>query len=155
MVSLGCTLSLGDSLKDKKYCHVDEVFETLPFSFLSSGMTPFGGNQGGLGTITRIENGDPVRDVTTDFMKKIFQLQPGETTAVIDSPRRTGYVVRLIADISQENLRRESFAIDSQQGLDNRLIQLGRQDRMTTLNDWIFQFQEDLEVEWKVNPDAN
>ena len=72
-----------------------------------------------------------------------------------NSPRRTGYVVRLIADISQEDLRRESFAIDSQQGLDNRLIQLGRQDRMTTLNDWIIQFQEDLEVEWKVNPDAN
>ena len=88
-------------------------------------------------------------------MKNIFQLQPGETTAVIDSPRRTAYVVRLIADISQEDLRRESFAIDSQQGLDNRLIQLARQDRMTTLNDWIIQFQEDLEVEWKVNPDAN
>ena len=149
------TLSLGDSLKDKKYCNVEQLFETLPFSFLSSGMTPLGGNQGGLGTITRIENGDPVKDVTADFMKKIFQLQPGETTAVMDSRRQTAYVVRLIADISQEDLRRESFAIDSQQGLDNRLIQLGRQDRMTMFNDWLTQFLDDLDVDWKVNPDAN
>ena len=88
-------------------------------------------------------------------MKKIFQLQPGETTAVMDSRRQTAYVVRLIADISQEDLRRESFAIDSQQGLDNRLIQLGRQDRMTMFNDWLTQFLDDLDVDWKVNPDAN
>jgi hypothetical protein len=143
------TVSLADSLKGQKHCHVDQVFETLPFSFLSSGMTPFGGNSGGLGTIIRAGNGDPVKDVTSDFMKKVFQLRPGETTAVMDSQGRTAYVVRLIADISPEDLRRENFAVGSQMGLDRQLFQLSMQNRQVTLNEWIIQFLEDLEVEWK------
>jgi hypothetical protein len=112
-------------------------------------MTPLGGNSGGLGTIIRASNGDPVKDVTSDFMKKVFQLRPGETTAVMDSQGRTAYVVRLIADMSPEDLRRENFVVGSQRGLDRQLFQLSMQNRQVTLNEWIIQFLEDREVEWK------
>jgi hypothetical protein len=117
-------------------------------------MTAFGGNAGGLGTISSTDD-VPVEDLTTVGMEKIFDLNPGGVTALMDGPRQTAYVVRMIADISGEEIRREGFVIGNQQGLSPQLMQLSQQDRLSSFNDWIITFLEDLEVEWQVNPDGN
>jgi hypothetical protein len=117
-------------------------------------MTALGGSPGGLGAISSTDD-VPVEDVTPAGMEKIFELNPGGVTAVMDGPRRTAYVVRMIADITGEEIRREGFVFGNQQGLSPQLMQLSQQDRFSSFNDWIIQFLQDLEVEWQVNPDAN
>jgi|GEM_PF-6523921 hypothetical protein len=146
---------LAETLAEEADCDVEQIFETMPFSFLTGGMTPMGGgggNQFNLGSIMSTE-GVPVKYVTGEFMQKIFERPVGGVAAVIDSQRQTAYLVRVSSDVVPENIRRENFVYGNQQGIDPSLMQLTQQDQMGQYQRWLQQLHIDKGVEWAVNPD--
>lgn len=107
-----------------------------------SAMIPgFGRGQPRLATVEQVDNAGAA------FIKKVFDLKPGQIGVASNNPQTTYYVVRLVEKTPDESSLHDQFA-KMPTLPDARNI--GMQEITPILQEWIDTVEKDLQVEWLV-----
>ena len=131
--------SIGEALSEDE---AENVVETGEFSWYSRGMLPFGG-----GNQLRLSDVEGVHVAGEDFMKAVFQLNPGQTTVAFNNPKDEVYVVRVIGQNPVE-ARQELFLQSGMLSSPSQPQELRAADFQQAYRRWIAQLEKDLNVTW-------
>ena len=129
---LGEALSAHDGL---------EIIQPAPFSWMSTGTTPFGG--AGSPTLGQVEG---VEAAGNDFMKSVFSLKQGEVGVAVDQPQTHVYVVRIAAETPSEDMLKEQFLSS---GVTPEMSQIAFVEIEDVWQDWYKDLEKEMRVEWK------
>ncbi|MDA1052484.1 MAG: hypothetical protein O3C40_18665 [Planctomycetota bacterium] len=134
----GAGKPLGESLSEHDGL---EVIQPAPFSWMSTGSTPFGG--AGAPTLSQV---DGVEAAGNDFMKAVFSLKPGEVGVAVDQPQAMVYVVRIAAETPSEEILKEQFLAS---GVTPEMSQIAYSEIEDVWQDWYKDLEQEMNVKWK------
>ncbi|MBC8355169.1 MAG: hypothetical protein H8E66_24605 [Planctomycetes bacterium] len=117
-----------------------EVIQPAPFSWMSTGSTPFGG--AGAPTLSQVDGVEAAGD---EFMKKVFSLKAGEVGVAVDQPQAVVYVVRVAAETPSEEMLKEQFLAS---GVTPEMSQIAFVEIEDVWQDWYKDLQEEMSVKW-------
>ncbi|MEO8498204.1 MAG: hypothetical protein ABI614_24325, partial [Planctomycetota bacterium] len=123
---------LGESLSEHDGL---EIIQPVPFSWMSTGSTPFGG--AGAPTLSQVEG---VEAAGNDFMKSVFGLKQGQVGVAVDQPQAIVYVVRIAAETPSEEILKAQFLAS---GVTPEMSQIAFVEIEGVWQDWY----KDLETE--------
>ena len=129
---------LGDSLAELEGM---EILRPTPFSWMSTGSTPFGG--AGAPTLSAV---DGVEAAGNEFMKSVFGLKQGETDVAVNQPQTVVYVVRIASEFPNEALLKEQFLAA---GVTPEVSQIAFVEIEDVWQDWYRDLEEELQVRWQ------
>ena len=100
---------------------------------------------------------DGVEHAGEEFMQTVFDLKPGELGVAFDDPQSTVYVIRLTSATvgfgsrpPEDSMVRSLFMTSSY----NQYQQVADADYAEIYQDWIRRVSEDVDLEWKREPDS-
>lgn len=129
---------LGESLTEHDGL---EIIQPAPFSWMSTGSTPFGG--AGSPMLSQVEG---VEAAGSEFMKSVFSLKPGGVGVAVDQPQAMVYVVRLAAEMPSEEMLKEQFLAS---GVTPEISQIAFMEVESVWQDWYKDLQNEMNVKWK------
>jgi hypothetical protein len=104
-----------------------------------------------------ISDVDGVEQPGRNFMRTVFDHEAGDVFTALNQPETHVYVVRMKTDQPSRETLRENFkaslAVGAEPGLPYEVRLLAAQDVGEVLRDWLEKFEEELEVEWKREPE--
>ncbi|HUG66954.1 MAG TPA: hypothetical protein VMM76_04330 [Pirellulaceae bacterium] len=128
---------LGESLST----HDDlEIIQPAPFSWMSTGSTPFGG--AGAPTLSQVEG---VEAAGNEFMRSVFSLKKSEVGIAVDQPEAIVYVVRIAAETPSDEMLKEQFLSS---GVTPEMSQIAFVEIEDVWQDWYKNLEEEMEVKW-------
>lgn len=126
------------------------VTESGLFSWLTSGFTPFGMGQPRLSDVQGVDR------PSTEFMRTVFSLEPGQVGVAPNQPETIFYVVRLSKFVPDEKLLREMFTGGGLPGAAQRVMQgvamVAQEDHGQLLYEWYESLLKEYNVEWQRDP---
>ena len=129
---------LGESLKDRPEFTVNQP---PPFSWMSTGFTPFGGSNA-----PALSNVAGVEGINDDFMKSVFSLSPNEVGVAVNQPQTAVYIVRVTSQSPSEEVLREQFLAS---GVTNEIQHMALVQTNDLWLGWYADLERELQVEWK------
>ncbi|MEX2172776.1 MAG: hypothetical protein WD872_00355, partial [Pirellulaceae bacterium] len=118
-----------------------QVISPPAFSWLSTGSTPFGyGGQAQLSDVTGIEMAGQ------DFMRGVFDLQPGEAGIAPNQPHNTVYVVRVIGQDPPDEQLRTQFL---ESGMNFQVMNVAQNEMIGTAVGWYEGLEEEMDLVWQ------
>ncbi|HRX79774.1 MAG TPA: hypothetical protein P5307_11975 [Pirellulaceae bacterium] len=129
---LGESLSSHDGL---------EIIQPAPFSWMSTGTTPFGG--AGAPTLSQV---DGVEAAGNEFMRSVFRLKQGEVGVAVDQPEKMVYVVRIAAETPSEDMLKEQFLAS---GVTPEMSQIAFVEIEDVWQNWYKDLEKEMNVKWK------
>ena len=128
---------LGESLST----HDDlEIIQPAPFSWMSTGSTPFGG--AGAPTLSQVEG---VEAAGNEFMRSVFSLKKGEVGVAVDQPEAIVYVVRIAAETPSDEMLKEQFLSS---GVTPEMSQIAFVEIEDVWQDWYKNLEQEMNVKW-------
>jgi hypothetical protein len=117
-----------------------EIIEPAEFSWMTVGMTPFGG--GGQPSLSAV---DGVEGAGNDFMQAVFRLKEGDTGVAANQAETAVYVVRIVSESPPESERREQFLIS---GLTPEMQGIVSEELFELWDGWYNDLEKELKVVW-------
>jgi hypothetical protein len=118
-----------------------EIIRPQPFSWMSTGSTPFGG--AGAPTLSQV---DGVEAAGNDFMSSVFSLKQGEVGVAVDESHAMVYVVRIIAETPSEEILREQFLAS---GVTPEMSRIAYVEIEDVWQDWYKDLEQEMSLKWK------
>jgi hypothetical protein len=129
---------LGDSLSEHEGL---EIIEPSPFSWMSTGSTPFGG--AGAPTLSQVEG---VEAAGNEFMKSVFSLGQGEVGVAVDEPKNNVYVVRIVAQVPPEEMLKAGFL---SAGVTPEISRIAFGEIEGVWRAWYQDLEREMQVKWE------
>ena len=126
-----------------------KVIKSNPFTWMTRGAVPAGTSEGA--TISTVSGKAGEESVTIsgaggDFMRAVFDLEPGHVGVAVNQPETFVYVVRAETEEPGDDVRRDEFF---KSGMTMDVLELVREDQGGIYSDWIRTLIKDNQINWK------
>ena len=123
------------------------VTKTPPFSWMTRGAVPAMSSPRPRPRLSEVKG---VELAGVDFMRAVFDMQPGDIGVAINHPQTVAYVVRMVEDNPTENSLWEQFEIDPY----DSYREMAGDDQYQTVQAWMDELKASAGLKWEgIKPD--
>jgi hypothetical protein len=126
-----------------------KVIKSNPFTWMTRGAVPAGTSEGATLSTVSGKAGDEsvtISGAGGDFMRAVFDLEPGHVGVAVNQPETFVYVVRTESEDPSDDVRRDEFF---KSGMTRDVLELVREDQSGIYYDWIRTLIKDNQIDWK------